>query len=260
MEPCLAEVLATDGRARCTSRPSYITERRPAARGAPRPPGRRARAREPAPPALEQLVDAQRQRAGEGQGPLHAARAPGRRGPPRRRRRRARRGSPRPPARSTSPAEVTEDIRPGVVSLPHGWGHNLPGHAALGVANEHAGVNTNVLAPGHVRRRHLRQRRRQRHPGHDRAVIRGGGRQRRPGDERGDRMTTRMEVQRTIAGRPGRDLPGAVRPAGPRGDRQLRDAAGRDRRAGEGGRRHVRDPHGPRVAERLPARASTTSR
>jgi anaerobic selenocysteine-containing dehydrogenase len=45
------------------------------------------------------------------------------------------------------PAEVTEDIRVGVVSLPHGWGHNLPG-TQLSVANEHAGVNTNVLAPG----------------------------------------------------------------------------------------------------------------
>jgi len=45
------------------------------------------------------------------------------------------------------PAEVTEDIRRGVVSLPHGWGHNLPG-TRLSVANDHAGVNTNVLAPG----------------------------------------------------------------------------------------------------------------
>jgi anaerobic selenocysteine-containing dehydrogenase len=45
------------------------------------------------------------------------------------------------------PAEVTDDIRPGVVSLPHGWGHNLPG-TQLSVANEHAGVNSNVLAPG----------------------------------------------------------------------------------------------------------------
>ncbi len=44
-------------------------------------------------------------------------------------------------------AEVTEDIRPGVVSLPHGWGHNLSG-TRLSVANDHAGVNTNVLAPG----------------------------------------------------------------------------------------------------------------
>jgi anaerobic selenocysteine-containing dehydrogenase len=45
------------------------------------------------------------------------------------------------------PAEVTEDIRPGVVSLPHGWGHNAPG-TRLAIANDHAGVNTNVLAPG----------------------------------------------------------------------------------------------------------------
>jgi hypothetical protein len=34
-----------------------------------------------------------------------------------------------------------------VVSLPHGWGHDRPG-ARLSIASEHAGVNSNVLAPG----------------------------------------------------------------------------------------------------------------
>jgi anaerobic selenocysteine-containing dehydrogenase len=43
------------------------------------------------------------------------------------------------------PIEVTEDVMPGVVSIPHGWGHDLPG-VALGVAGEHAGTNSNVLA------------------------------------------------------------------------------------------------------------------
>ncbi len=43
------------------------------------------------------------------------------------------------------PIEVTEDVMPGVVSIPHGWGHDLPG-VALGVAAEHAGTNSNVLA------------------------------------------------------------------------------------------------------------------
>jgi hypothetical protein len=33
---------------------------------------------------------------------------------------------------------------PGVVSIPHGWGHNLPG-TRMRVAREHAGVNTNIL-------------------------------------------------------------------------------------------------------------------
>jgi anaerobic selenocysteine-containing dehydrogenase len=42
------------------------------------------------------------------------------------------------------PVEVTADIRPGVVSLPHGWGHDAQG-AAMGVARAHAGVNSNVL-------------------------------------------------------------------------------------------------------------------
>jgi anaerobic selenocysteine-containing dehydrogenase len=43
------------------------------------------------------------------------------------------------------PVEVTTDIRPGVVSLPHGWGHGVPG-TKLRVAAEHAGVNSNVLS------------------------------------------------------------------------------------------------------------------
>lgn len=42
-------------------------------------------------------------------------------------------------------AEVTDGIRPGVVSIPHGWGHDMDG-VNLGVAREFAGVNTNVLA------------------------------------------------------------------------------------------------------------------
>jgi anaerobic selenocysteine-containing dehydrogenase len=43
------------------------------------------------------------------------------------------------------PVEVTDEVMPGVVSIPHGWGHDLPG-VSLGVAGEHAGTNTNVLA------------------------------------------------------------------------------------------------------------------
>jgi anaerobic selenocysteine-containing dehydrogenase len=45
--------------------------------------------------------------------------------------------------------EISDEIRPGVVSLPHGWGHDRPG-TRLSVAREHAGVNSNVLAPGHL--------------------------------------------------------------------------------------------------------------
>lgn len=41
-------------------------------------------------------------------------------------------------------AEVTDAIRPGVVSVPHGWGHGVPG-TQLSVAAEKAGVNSNVL-------------------------------------------------------------------------------------------------------------------
>ena len=41
--------------------------------------------------------------------------------------------------------EVTADIRPGVVSLPHGWGHDGPG-ARMDIAAAHAGANSNLLA------------------------------------------------------------------------------------------------------------------
>ena len=41
-------------------------------------------------------------------------------------------------------AEVTESVMPGVVSIPHGWGHDDP-EARLGVAAAHAGVNLNLL-------------------------------------------------------------------------------------------------------------------
>jgi anaerobic selenocysteine-containing dehydrogenase len=44
-----------------------------------------------------------------------------------------------------APVEVTDAIMPGVVSIPHGWGHDAPG-ARMRVAEAHAGVNSNVLA------------------------------------------------------------------------------------------------------------------
>ena len=43
------------------------------------------------------------------------------------------------------PVEVTDAIRRGVVSIPHGWGHDLDG-VQLAVAAAHAGVNSNLLA------------------------------------------------------------------------------------------------------------------
>jgi anaerobic selenocysteine-containing dehydrogenase len=42
------------------------------------------------------------------------------------------------------PVEITDAIMPGVVSIPHGWGHDLPG-VQLSVAATHAGVNCNRL-------------------------------------------------------------------------------------------------------------------
>jgi anaerobic selenocysteine-containing dehydrogenase len=44
-------------------------------------------------------------------------------------------------------AEVTAGIRPGVVSLPHGWGHDSAG-SRLRVASRRPGINSNLLSPG----------------------------------------------------------------------------------------------------------------
>jgi anaerobic selenocysteine-containing dehydrogenase len=44
-----------------------------------------------------------------------------------------------------APVEVTDGIMPGVVSIPHGWGHDVDG-VRMRVASEHPGVNSNVLA------------------------------------------------------------------------------------------------------------------
>jgi anaerobic selenocysteine-containing dehydrogenase len=44
-----------------------------------------------------------------------------------------------------APVELTDGIMPGVVSIPHGWGHDGDG-MRMEVAAAHAGVNSNVLA------------------------------------------------------------------------------------------------------------------
>jgi anaerobic selenocysteine-containing dehydrogenase len=43
-----------------------------------------------------------------------------------------------------APVELTAEIRPGVVSLPHGYGHDMTG-SRLGVAARTPGVNSNRL-------------------------------------------------------------------------------------------------------------------
>jgi anaerobic selenocysteine-containing dehydrogenase len=43
------------------------------------------------------------------------------------------------------PVEVTDAVMPGVVSIPHGWGHDADG-IRMRVASAHAGANSNVLA------------------------------------------------------------------------------------------------------------------
>ncbi len=98
----------------------------------------------PARPALEQLVDAQPDAAGQGQGSLHRWVHP---------EDAARLGlSDGEPAVVSAhagtievPVQITEDVMPGVVSIPHGWGHGQPG-TEMAVAGAHPGVNSNVLA------------------------------------------------------------------------------------------------------------------
>ncbi len=45
----------------------------------------------------------------------------------------------------TATVETTADIMPGVVSLPHGWGHDIPG-INMHVAQTNPGINSNILA------------------------------------------------------------------------------------------------------------------
>ena len=42
------------------------------------------------------------------------------------------------------PVAVSDQMMPGVISIPHGWGHEGDG-VALRIAQQHAGVNTNIL-------------------------------------------------------------------------------------------------------------------
>ena len=44
----------------------------------------------------------------------------------------------------TLPVHLSADIKPGVVSMPHGWGHDRTG-VQLRVAKAHAGVSINDL-------------------------------------------------------------------------------------------------------------------
>jgi len=48
-----------------------------------------------------------------------------------------------------APVEVSDEMMPGVASLPHGWGHNAPG-ARIGVARANAGVSMNDLTDEQV--------------------------------------------------------------------------------------------------------------
>ena len=42
------------------------------------------------------------------------------------------------------PVEISDEMMPGVISIPHGWGHERPG-VQLGVAQQHAGASINDI-------------------------------------------------------------------------------------------------------------------
>jgi len=45
--------------------------------------------------------------------------------------------------------QVSDEMMPGIVSLPHGWGHDKAG-TRLAVAQQYPGVNSNLLSPGRL--------------------------------------------------------------------------------------------------------------
>jgi len=51
--------------------------------------------------------------------------------------------------RITIPSELSENIMPGIVSIPHGWGHDRPG-VQLKTAKEFAGVSVNDITDNNV--------------------------------------------------------------------------------------------------------------
>lgn len=51
-----------------------------------------------------------------------------------------------PEGQAAAPAEITEDIRQGVVCLPHGWGHDRDG-LRMAIAAAHPGYNINQISP-----------------------------------------------------------------------------------------------------------------
>ncbi|MGH9026159.1 MAG: molybdopterin dinucleotide binding domain-containing protein [Acidimicrobiia bacterium] len=72
------------------------------------------------------------------------------------------------------PVEISDEMMPGVVSPPHGWGHDKP-DTRLSFAREHAGVNNNLARARPPRRQDLRQRGRERHPRRGRPRLRATG-------------------------------------------------------------------------------------
>ena len=114
--------------------------------------------------ALQQLVDAQHHGAGEGEGSVHPA-DPSRRCPcGGDRARRSGSNVSNPTGTVTARAEITEDIMPGTVSLPHGWGHDGEANPADGGRPPARSQLQPADLVGNARRP-LRQRHPQRHPG-----------------------------------------------------------------------------------------------
>ena len=164
MVPQLPDILGTPDKKIRLAPP--ISARRPApagrAHGAPR---RAAGAGEPPAPAVEQLVAAQRARADEGQGPVHAADPPRRCRALRRRRRRRRHGEIGGRRDQGARRDDRRDqTRRGVDAAR--LGPRQAGHPHVG-GERLTGRQHQRAVPADVRRRAVGQRRAQRHPGDD---------------------------------------------------------------------------------------------
>ena len=171
LEPRLPELLGTASGAIELAPGSARLRRAAPARGARRaPPAGQPGADRAPPPALEQLLDAQPAPAREGPRSLHAAGEPAATPRASASRTAAARGCKSRVGELVAPVAVSDEMMPGVVSLPHGFGHDAPG-AQLAVA---ARVRRREREPAQRRdatRRALGQRRAERHAGRGGAGV-----------------------------------------------------------------------------------------
>ena len=149
LEPRLPDALATESGKVELAPPQLIDDLARLERALDVDGGGRDGARRPPPAADGQLVDAERAGARARQGQLRRP-ASSRTTPARLGLADGATATIRSAAGSIDvPVEVTDVVMPGVVCVPYGWGHGLPG-TRQAVATGHAGVNVNILTDASV--------------------------------------------------------------------------------------------------------------